>query len=859
MSKILITSFLFLFLIGCQSSDQRPSEKADRLAQRANEEIERKNYEEAERLLTECIDIHAASNNSAKLAETYATLSTTQILSGKITPSIESLTALRNLYRYAADRTAELHVMFETAKLQFRIGNADEAVSLMHEAFTNSTLYRLDQLHALAGLEAGKLLVKMERFQEALPYLTASYKYYTTAKELNRIIETNSELISVYTALGQPDAAYALFQRVETLFASNNPNLNRPKFYCQVGRAFSGSGDDAFARSNFLQALNILDQQKASASSEESAEALIGLGELYFKNFSFPEAQQYFVAAYAVAKKRSDEYLQGYLLMRISDCLSKVSIYKNSRDGLIRASQLYEQAQTLFSRIGFGLGEALATHRLGFLKERSGDEISAITFYKRAFERYQDNTMTPVYFMLPAPIEALYSSPAAPATANEWFSDRLIGLLLKFNRFADALAYHETMRSVSMQQQLMHIPFNFRDPEKRSRYAEFADGLDEKFRIQLELFHVGTINKSYAAKLQQQLKYIRSKVEADAVTLIREYPVFSYIGFSQQTLKQSMDTKISAASVVLDYCSVNNEMWVFVIRPNQDVTAQKLSSYGSALEVLMRRFTDGLQGVSVQRVMMEKLSSDLHSFLLKPLNISSNQKIIIVPPVHFPLFPFHALSEGGRPAGTTSTVAYLPHLSMINMNAHFPRFLNSIIAFGFTSDFRWGLEFELRDTRSFFKNTQVFVNQSATQQKLEGALGEVLQLSSQFGRRPNGEYIFQLSDGTSSKTGATADVSTFTSLHPFQIVVLSDVQSTSNTITSLHPLLWLLNGSASVIATHYPLSSSVSKMFSENFYSSLSAEINPSLAYRRSLVQLEKRKEFREGFGGASYFYYGIK
>jgi hypothetical protein len=169
------------------------------------------------------------------------------------------------------------------------------------------------------------------------------------------------------------------------------------------------------------------------------------------------------------------------------------------------------------------------------------------------------------------------------------------------------------------------------------------------------------------------------------------------------------------------------------------------------------------------------------------------------------------------------------------------------------------LEFELRDTRSFFRNTQVLVNQSATAAKLESALGEILQISSQYVRNSKREYFFTVSDGSASKSGVSVPAEKFTSLHPFHIVYLSDVQSTPNMMSDLHPILWMLNGAAGVIATQFPINSTVSKTFGENFYSSLSTEINPSLAYRRAVVTLGKMKEYRDGFGGASYFYYGSK
>ncbi len=245
--------------------------------------------------------------------------------------------------------------------------------------------------------------------------------------------------------------------------------------------------------------------------------------------------------------------------------------------------------------------------------------------------------------------------------------------------------------------------------------------------------------------------------------------------------------------------------------------------------------------------------------LVQPVESYGKQRFIFIPPVQFPEFPFHVLTEHGKPFYEMISVSYLPHISLVRSKTQVPKFITNVVAFGFTSDSRWGLEFELRDTRSFFRNTHVSVNQAATLQKLRSSMGEIIQVSSQYKRNIEGDFSFTLSDGSASKGGIELPVSTFTMLHPFQIVYLSDVQSLTNNISDLHPLLWMLNGSVSVIATRFPITSNVSKAFSENFYATLSSEINPALAYRRALIQLGTKKEYSEGFYAASYFYYGVK
>ncbi len=878
MPKLLSILFIAFLLFGCGDSDRQPKEKADRLTQQAEEEIRKQNYDEAERMLAESIEIHSETNNEAKLAENYSALSSVQLLSGKLSPALETLLALRGIYQHAADRNAELQTMLQIGRIYFQLGKKNDALAILNEAYNNSRLFRLNQITIQSAIALSALYAALNKPEKALTY---SANAHTASKEQNEIPRLPADVplaglldalcieINSLVALGKIDEAFELFREGESYIGSNT-NINEPNFYVQCGKAFAYAEEWAFAKANFESALSLIEKKSQYRNAPDKIYAHIGIAEIYFHHFAFAEAQQHFTQAYNLAKDQSDAITQAYLLVRVADCLSKRSGYVNSQDGIIRASQLYEQAQTLFARSGFGLGEAISLHRLGALKELSYDDNAAMTFYKRAFDKFSEHTVSPIYYSLSVNIEQLCSTPSKRFSLEEWFSENLISLLLKYKRTSEALPYLESVRTIQLQSQLYDLSLQFRDPTKNNRYSEFQKAIALRNQHQLELHHLNMMrqqnNKNYARKLQQQITYAKSKMLSDAVTLAQEFPVFLFQTVSQKTSLSNIAESMPSSFTILDYCFVGNEAWVFVIRPEEEITAVKLSSYGYELTKKMNRFIGLLNSPTKQTGDLQKLSDELYSFLVKPiesfgrrLDSSSKQRFTIIPPIQFEKFPFHALTENGTSLIEMIGVSYLPHLSFVQDKPALPRFINNVVTFGFTSDSRWGLEFELRDTRSFFRNTQVNVNQSATIQKLESSLGEIIQISSQYKKNADGDFSFTLSDGSTSKAGTEISISKFTSLHPFQIVYLSDVQSAANNISDIHPLLWMLNGSASVVAAQFPITSNVSKTFGENFYSTLSSEINPALAYRRAVIQLGKKKEFAEGFSAASYFYYGVR
>ncbi len=868
MQKISFTFILTLLFFSCSdNSNQQPKEKAARLTQQADDAINRQNYEEAERLLMESINIYSESNNEAKLTENYSTLSSTQILSGKLSPAIESLISLRGFYRHIADRNSELQTMIQIGNLYFQLGRTKESIAILSEVFSSSQLYRLEPLRAKAAVAIASVHIAVDQNETALQFLTSAATFYTAQHDIPRLLETESSRINALVSIGKVDEAYETYKRSMVLLQSNPSVTNEPLFFLQCGESFAKAGESSFAKSCFDYGLTLIESQKRYQHSKQAKHLYIGLGELYFRNFAFGEAEEHFTKAYEIAKNEPDGIVLGYLLIRIADCSVKLSAYHNDNlnGKVIRAIQYYEQSLTHFARAGFGFGEAIALHRIGMVRQLSKDDNAAITFYKRAFEKFLQNNVPTAFFSLSVNINLLCSTISQTNNVESWFSDNLISLLLNYKKFSEAIAYYETVRNIKLQSEVGKLHLVFRDKGKDKWYSSLQRSLAEKNSLQLELFRLNTLlkpNRNYALKLHLELKYVQSKISSDVISFAQEFPVFSFLNSMQKSSLAGISEALPPATTVLEYCFAGNELWVFVLKNNEEVSAIKLSSFAYSLMKRMNRFIDIMQHSATLPGNVQLEAGELYSFLIQPVESFGRETFTVLPPIGMDKFPFHILLKNERPLIELMEVTYLPCLSFIHSNQSKNSTLHSganIAAFGFTTDSRWGLEFELRDIRSFFKNTQVNVNLVATAEKLYNATGTVLQLSTPYQKNGDAEYSFLLSSGSTLKSGVNLSIEKFTSYHSFPIVYLSDVQSSANNISILHPLLWMLNGSSSVIATQFPLTSNVSKSFSENLYSSLLSEETPSGSYRRSVTLLERKKDLYGGFAGASYFYYGMK
>ncbi len=310
---------------------------------------------------------------------------------------------------------------------------------------------------------------------------------------------------------------------------------------------------------------------------------------------------------------------------------------------------------------------------------------------------------------------------------------------------------------------------------------------------------------------------------------------------------------------MVEYCLSENDVWAFILRPEEEVAAVKISSFGFVLRKKMERLIEVLSAEDSSSPDAVRLSGELYQFFIAPIEKYLSRQLIIIPPSGVPAFPFHQLMKNGTTLAEKIPLSYLPHSLFALSRARFPKFINSIAAFGFTTDTRWGLEFELRDIRSFFGNTQININQSATVQRLEGSVGEIVQISAPFSMDADNTAFVQLSDGSMSKTAARVPVTLFARLHPFPIVYLTDVRRTENAVTDLHAIYWMLNGSAAVIANRLPITPNTGKTFTAHWYSALTASPDPGKAYRSGLTHLSRKKDLSNGFAGAAYFYYGVR
>ncbi len=844
------------FLFGCNGQTEKTIvEQAEKKIQHAAAQIHDNDPAGAEQSMVQAIELLTSVNNRQKLVEAYTSLASLQLSLGKPSAALSSYVTVRNFYGQIADRSSEIPVMVEIGKLYFQLGMVNDASKILEEALLSSQLYQFSHYHAEVSLELGRIYGALGKFQRSNSYFTQAGREFLQSHDTANVVESLLGKITSLVKAKKIIEAKETYNNLELILMKDLRADYVAHAFTECGGAFSEAQEWDLAHRLFVNSILTASNARTEDGIDEITRAHAGLGELYFKNYDFSDAQNEFINAYNSQKNKFESMFEAYLVTRIADCNVKQYAVTPTQDALIRASQMYEKALSIFSRFHLGIGEAIILHRIGMQKEINGDDNAAMTYYKRAIEKFCDNNIPLQFIPADANIALLISTGTKRHALCEWLTERLTGLLLKYRRTEEALKYSILSTSYHLCQKISLNDIQFKDSQKKKAFEQYAALQTTKNRLLLEITYASAEkNKNYTEQLIQQ----RWKMEKERPSFpIDQFASLKWLTYSIRDTTFAVRPQ-NSSFVMLHFQVINNECWVYVIDGDREVSSVKLSAYGYELQQKMYRFIELQNNPNKNLQEINLLSEDLYKILILPLEKFGRQRFVIIPIDGLEKFPFHALTKNGRLLVEMIEVSYLPSPLCIKGLAPVSQTFNTIAAFGFTSDSRWGLEFELRDIRSFFRDVRISLNQNATKDVLQNSTGEMLQISSMFRSTADNDYFVTLSDGSASTAGITVPISFFTSLSPFPLVYLSDVQSHTNNIDVQHVLYWLMNDASGVITTEFPIDARTGKLFEENFYSSLSSTNNPYQSYRQAVLQLSSQNETASSRRPASFFYYGF-
>jgi tetratricopeptide (TPR) repeat protein len=767
------------------------------------------------------------------------------------------------------------------------MGDFEQGADLLKDAVDVSRLSSNDEPDPETCMNLGNAYLWSGQHENALNQFAAALAVFNKRGYAPAIVRALSRVGRAYAELGRRDEALGTYTTIENMVSAVANVLVKADFHYNRGKALEPLGEWISAAQSFQDGIALMESLPGRERNEQTNDELIrlytALGKVYAHNFAFAIAKQNYIEAYTRAKDAGKKIAIGYLLVAIADCERKIGAANPGQETSIAASTLYEQAITLFSRIGIVSGEVYSNYRLGTLKEEEGNTEAAVGFYRRSFELCSSQAGE---FMNWEENEEFFglrdeaTRVGIPFARDTYWYEPLVVALARQGRAEEALWTFEQGKMKFISSQLRSCPFEFRESEMgRAVESNVRQFRAESIKEAEIAFQKGlNANQKDGQRIEAaglEMTALKNDLRTEGVALTQKYPPLEVLFRTPILEEADLRTALSYGTVVLDYLVAEDRIIIFVISFDgvghqmpinvvevpayKDIVLEKVRLFDLMLREHIQRIGTGY----IQSTDIERVSQELYNYFLRPVERLFVQRAVIVPPRGMEQIPFHAFtrstSEGVKPMAEIADVSYLPYLAAIKSLQAPPRFVTTVVAVGNPRGNNWPLDFELRDIRSFFRNAAVSVSQNASEKQLFESAGDVLQLSTDFATDTlfPGRSTFILSSGSITNPDAHIPVGDFLRLPHFPIVYLSDPQSDGSGLTSLHAALLMMNGSSNIILTLKPVEPKASKFFSEKFYSSLAKGTNVNESFRTAIVAMSTSRNFGAPYQWSQFFEFG--
>ncbi len=837
--------FISLGFCGCSSDESNsPLERAAGLSSSAKNLLQQNQFSKAEQFFIEASDILRKSNNFQQYNEMLTQLAPLQMQLGKYSSALEHFQTLRA----AADQSNELQTMLTIGYLEWKLGRTEKALQTLNKTSERSQLLTKYDIAIQAKLRIAEIYLTKKNYSLAERELNEAAVIAQRINQPNVTASIYSALGITYTKNGDDIKAIQFFSKAEKIYLHSPSIESKTGFYLHYGNALSEMDDDEAALQCFRYVLRL---------EPYNLHALNGIAEIYFSNFDFASAEKYLLRIYERSRETNDNFAAAFSSIRLGDCsLKEYGKYFQQKD-VILAQQRYEQAHTIFARNNFPAGEAIVVARLAALKELQRDNTAAIALYKRAYELLAKFNVQEFQTAL-----ILFSPESKQHQNSKWIAARLIALLLQQNRFEEAYSYYRREQESNLHNHSLNYSFTVHEQEQQKFLADFYSLSELLTAKQSELLLQTQIeprfrSRDFSLQNSNGIVQLQNKLAALQKNIAAQFPQMHLLTASH--LPQSIQNFIPDGTVLFDYCFIENQAWVFISRFNKPIEAVKFSSFGNSLIEKIKIFIQLLSDNSSvnKKLQIKNMSAELYGFLLQPVEAYIDERCCIVVPADIAQLPFHALTKNGKPVIDIAEISYLPASSFILSIPAPQKMYQSITALGFAQESKWGLEFELRELRSYFRTSSIFVNQQATKKNLFAGVSSALQLSTIFSINENSQFQFVLSSGNNSVLGAAQQVSTLAQLQNFSTINITNIAENSFAFDSILPITLFSGKTSNSVINLSPVSSKLNKRFNEYYYSTLSSTNNAMQAYRFAVRKLSTEKEFSDDFSWASYFYFG--
>jgi tetratricopeptide (TPR) repeat protein len=827
----LITTICICFT-GC--SKEPTEQEIQRLRTEAAQLADGGKFLDALRRHEELIAAESAIPASGRAIDDRIELAKIELVLGRYRSAREHFIEAAGYQKEIGDHRSEINAMISIGEIYAQSGLLQKSVNQYSSILSLARVMKDSASIVVAETRLGDLQLLLHSYSAALTHFRSAEETARLTGDVRRRIFLLASIAKTNAFLGRRFAVEELWKQSRSLMIRVSQPMTEARILAEFGNCYSVLEDYTLAARFFRNSENVLLSSAGNAETKEGKilkmEIAISCGKLFEQNYEYRLARQYFIDAYTLAKEEALTVQLAPLLCRIADCSFHQSIGQPDNGLTIEAQTHYEQAQSLYIRLGNIEGESEVLWKLGRLKNQEGNKTEAAKFFLRAAS-LQDSS----FYSQVLPVEPTDSrfDPADFSARDK----RYVSFLIQQRRNEDALEYLEKRRMQLLWNCISLYPLPETSTDLIRNVSACRRQIDDYRLMSAELLTQLTLDlrnrdQNAIALLQQECAKKRRELYTAMGEFIKNRPEARLLFSSIRPSIRDFLEKIPSDIIFFEFFDTPYTLYLFSVSRDQGVTLSSI-----------------LQTPSGNSHLFKQKRASLLTGAMKNSNAS---KIYIIPPLSSSFIALHPPDNGNG-----EEIHYLPYLQGFVDFRPESRFINSVTACGNPIGKQWSQEFELRSIRNHFKEGTILLGQHATKRELFSARTEFLQLSTELTKSDRTERgYFVLSSGSALSIGDTLFLEELLLVPQNKGVYFSLQNRTEEKLSCLLPLFPLMNGAGTVIVKESPADQNIEKEFSEKFYSSLAAAESPSKAYRDGMNALKGTDTRKSEKRGSERFYY---
>jgi tetratricopeptide (TPR) repeat protein len=623
MYKYLPVVLLFIFF-SCSKTLEEKKAEVEKEFPEALSLYNNGNFDKAESLLEDLLKLEKEIGRHNYLAHIQLYLGLINFQHSKYYNALDYYKNALSEYEILRDQENQVVVLANMGGIYVYLNQYDKAIETSYKSYDLSRIIVDKESQSIALSNIASAYDGLENYERAM-------EFYNRAIIMNKI---NDDYVGVATNTNNIGELFLHQGKYDTSIKYFNDALILAQKVRDVnleGIILKNIGNYCIYKDKNEEALNLYVQSilkaRLAPNSDLERESLNNLGEIFYKTYQYDKAKYAFEEALAIARGKKDRFSEGFFLNSIGNTY-KLLFTAGDKDALEKAEKQYEEALSIFNEIHYELGISSVYFNLANVYELKNLKDKALETYKKAVE-LRENLIEP-------PHNSFLFKLLKTEEVNYY---QVANLLLETGKNEEALAYIQKQASIAYSDSLRKRSTKLSDYSMESLRNNYLNLKNEVAALYYSyIFELSKPKKDADDTKIKSLKELIESRKNDLTNmknnLLSKNEIFKYIAGSPVLSLKEIQSKINSGSLIIQYFSYNNFMYIISITKNT-FNIDKISIPSGVLESQKKMYIDALNIKSKSKQSAPpvdpELNATLYNYFIKPIEgIKNNYQNIII-------------------------------------------------------------------------------------------------------------------------------------------------------------------------------------------------------------------------------------